>query len=215
MQRGRIRRQRWRAWLAVGAAALSVAAATPPPAATPAALPDARPWPRLARTYTLLDPSLALPPMSAMAPDLHFVVRELGDKDAPASTPAVTKAPKAVAWKLGYQHAQLGDLLPSDTLRNDPSTGYTRHLDTDVLALGMSWQLAGNQFGVGYQLQSARGGADAGLGRFLPGSDAATHAFTLGVSRAFGGGIPPPAPPPLLVVEAPPDATPEPALPAD
>jgi hypothetical protein len=93
-------------------------------------------------------------------------------------------------------------MLPSDALRSDPSTGYTRHLDMDVLALGMSWALAGNQVGVGYQLQSARGGigGDAGLGRFLPGSEAATHAFTLGLTRPFGAGLPPPAPPALLVV---------------
>jgi hypothetical protein len=196
--------------IAAGAAALMVAAATPQPKSTPTARIGAAVWPR-PRVYTLLDPSLALPPMAILAPDLDLVARELADE--PTLTPHTGAAPeRPVSWQLGYRHAQLGNMLPSDALRTDPSTGYTRALDTDVLALGMSWQLAGNKVGVGYQLQSARGGIGAGLGRFLPGSEAATHAFTLGLTRPFGAGLPPPAPPPMLVLVDEPsaDSTPSP-----
>ena len=199
MQRGRTR-QRLQAVIAAGAAALMVAAATPQPTSTPTSRIGAAVWPR-PRVYTLLDPSLALPPMSVLAPDLDLMARELADD--PTMAPHTGAAPqRPVSWQLGYRHAQLGNMLPSDALRTDPSTGYTRNLDTDVLALGMSWKLAGNQVGVGYQLQSARGGigSAAGLGRFLPGNEAATHAFTLGLTRPFGAGLPPPAPPDLLVV---------------
>src|SRR4029079_18750957 len=123
---------------------------------------------------------LALPPMLVLAPDLDLVARELADD--PTMAPHTGAAPqRPVSWHLGYRHAQLGNMLPSDALRTDPSTGYTRNLDTDVLALGMSWKLAGNQAGGGYRLQSGRAGIGgaAGLGRFLPGNEAATHAFTL------------------------------------
>jgi hypothetical protein len=197
--------------IAAGAAALTVAAATPQPQSTPTLRIGASVWPR-PRVYTLVDPSLALPPIAIMAPDLDLMARELAAD--PTLEPQTEDAPQGpVSWQLDYYHAQLGNmLLPSDALRSDLSTGYTRRLDTDVLALGMSWRLAGNQVGVGYQLQSARGGIGGaeGLGRFLPGSDAATHAFTLGLTRPFGAGLPPPAPPPLIVVVDEPSSTPSP-----
>jgi hypothetical protein len=147
-----------------------------------------------AARLALVDPSLALPPWRSP---------NWTSWRASSTTPHWRPRrgrPRLVSWQLDYYHPQFGNVPP--TLRSDPSTGYTRRLDTDVLALVMSRRLAGNEVGLGYQLQSARGGfgGDAGLGRFLPGSEAATHAFTLGLTRPFGAGLPPPAPPPLLVV---------------
>ncbi|HSP98529.1 MAG TPA: hypothetical protein VL049_15000 [Candidatus Dormibacteraeota bacterium] len=210
-------RQRTRAAVVACGAALLIGAA--PPTRTPgptAALPPGI-WPRLGSSYTLLDPSLALPPLEVMAPDLSLMARELGDEATPTLRPEA-EVESSVKWKLGYRHAQLNDLY-SEELRNDPSTGFTRRVDTDVLALGMSWSLAGSQVGLAYQLQSARGGigGDTGLSRFLPGSEAATHSLTLGVTREFDAGLPPPAPPPLLVLDEAPaedsrtEATPSPA----
>jgi hypothetical protein len=196
MLRHRIR-QRTRA-IVVACAAGLLLGATPTHTPSPAALPPGI-WPRVASPYTLLDPSLALPPLEVMAPDLSLATRHPGDETAPTLRPGTDSG---VKWKLGYNHAQLNDLYSAD-LRNEPSTGFTRRLNTDVLALGMSWSLAGSQVGLAYQLQSARGGVggDSGLSRFLPGSDAATHALTLGVTREFDAGLPPPAPPPLLVID--------------
>lgn len=189
---------------------VALAAATPPPATTPAT--SREPPARLGRGYTLLDPSLALPPLAAMVPDLVLLPPAPVDTTPP---PVAGDGGASVDWELCYSRAQLG-ALPNAALRDAPSTGYSRQLDTDVLTLGMAWRLAGSRVGLAYQLQSARGSRDdPGLSRFLPGSEAATHAFTLGVTREFGAGGPPPAPPPLLVPPEPtPDATPVAASPA-
>ena len=172
-----------------------LAAATPPPTVTPVARRD--PTARVGRGYTLVDASLALPPLALLAPDLVLL------PPAPAPTPALREADTPIDWQLRYRRAQLGQ-LPGSALRSDPPTGFSRQLDTDVLTLGMAWRLAGNRVGLAYQLQSARGRSDdVSLSRFLPGSDTATHALTVGVTREFGAGQPPPAPPPLLVAPAP------------
>lgn len=179
-----------------------LAAATPPSGAPPAAGQERTAGHRPA--YTLLDPSLALPPLSTLVPDLTALPPTPGDADAPP-TP---DDGNAMAWQLAYRRAQLG-ALPGADLRLDPVTGFARQLDTDVLSLGMSWRLAGSRVGLAYQLQSARGSDDAGLARFMPGSEAATHALSLGVTREFGASPPAPAPPPLLVPPDPlPSATP-------
>jgi hypothetical protein len=160
--------------------------------------------------FTLIDPSLTLLPPEALL-DARAVGLEVDPKDSAAKPTPV--AEKDLTWKLDYRHSQLSDLMPTDMLRGDTSTGFSRQLDRDVVDLGLSWRLAGtNRLGVGYQLQSARNGGpgDASLSRFLPGSAHATHAFTLGVTREFGAGAPPPpvvAPPIPL---EPPAATPGP-----
>lgn len=169
----------------------------------------ARGEPPHAAPFTLLDPSLSLPPLTVIAPDLGLRADDLGDE------PAETGGPSPVDWELGYRHVELFGTQPTRSLRADSSAGYSRQLDRDVLSLGMSWAMAGNRVGVGYQLQAARDG-EIGLSRFLPGSEAATHAFTLGVSREFGAGSPPPAPlPPFALdraLDAPAaEATPSPA----
>lgn len=151
--------------------------------------------------YTLLDPSLLLPPLHLMAPEL-VALPPAAAASPPARGPLGGDAP--IDWELDYHRARLGQLSGA-ALRNDPSTGFSRQLDSDVLTLGMAWHLAGSRVGLAYQFLSARGGQgeDAGLARFLPGSAATTHALTLGVTREFGGSAPPPAPPPLLVAPAP------------
>lgn len=192
-------------------ALLMLGAGLPTPDPGPAGALASGPWPRGGRDYTLLDPTLALPPLAVLAPDLSLLPRTLGNQVPP---PSERVAPEpGVRWKLDYRHAQLSD-LPSSALRTDPSTGFSRRLDTDVLALGMSWRLAGNQVGLAYQLQSARGagGGAEGLARFLPGSEATTHALTLGVTREFGAAGPPAVAPPLLIIEP---ASGGDALPAD
>lgn len=174
----------------------------PTPAPRTSAALAAGAWLRPGRAYTLRDRSLTLPPLEAMAPNVALAARELGDDRPPAPMPA-TPDGSALTWKLAYRRAQLRDLSSGD-LHSDPSTGFARQIDTDVLALGMSWTLAGNRLGLAYQLQSARGGLgdENGLARFLPGSTAATHALTLGVTHELGASLPPPAPP-LLVLDAP------------
>ncbi|MBX3026219.1 hypothetical protein KF840_15020 [bacterium] len=189
--------------LAIAAGALvmlGAGAPTPAPAPAPTGILAPGIQPRVGRDYTLLDPTLALPPLAMLAPDLSLMPRT-SDNPVPPPTNGAA-AENGVRFKLDYRHAQLSD-LSSTALRTDPATGFSRRLDTDVLALGMSWSLAGNQVGFAYQLQSARGGGgDEGLARFLPGSEAATHALTLGVTRAFGAGGPPPVAPPLLIIES-------------
>lgn len=183
--------QTWRPVVVAAAALLSLGFGFP--GRTPlgaAAIPSAGSA-RVEQKFTLLDPALALPPLEVLAPELALLARPPDAVDTP---------PSAVQWELDYRHAVLRDLSSAD-LRNDPSTGFSRQLDNDVLALGMSWHMAGSRVGLAYQLQSARGSLGTGLTRFLPGSEAATHALTLGVTREFGGGVAPPAPPPLLVIE--------------
>lgn len=158
--------------------------------------------------FTLLDPTLTLPPLAVIAPNLTLVLDQPGDQASPGDA---SHRGAALEWELDYSHSELFDTLSTHSLRADPSTGFSRQLDRDVLELGMSWGMGRNRVGLGYQLQSARDG-EAGLTRFLPGSEAATHAVTLGVSRQFGAGAPPPAPvPPFALSGVLADTTPSPS----
>lgn len=164
-------------------------------------LPDRAP-------FTLLDPSLQLPSFAELAPELATAPRLLVEvSPMPRATP---EAVGGVDWQFRYQRSKL-DTVSNRGLRSDQTTGFSRQLDRDVLELGMSWGVAGNRIGLGYELQAAREGLDQGFSRFLPGSANATHALTLGVTREFGRGAPPPPPVPLLGVEPPPPTS-EPAL---
>ncbi|MDX2171421.1 MAG: hypothetical protein SF182_30430 [Deltaproteobacteria bacterium] len=192
--------------LAIGAMLLT-AAATRAAEVTPA---DAARFsisrggpPPPAVVFTLIDPSLTLLPPEALLAVRAMTLEVEAEREGSASTPTPV-VERDLNWKLGYRHSQLSDLMTNQTLRSDPSTGYSRQLDRDIVDLGLSWRLTGSdRVGLGYQLQSARNGGpgDVSLSRFLPGSARATHAFTLGVTREFGGAAAPPPPvvaPPLV-----------------
>lgn len=105
--------------------------------------------------------------------------------------------------QLRYRRSQIFGFSRSQAVRDDPSSGFSSHPDRDVVDLNMSWQLAGNTVGVGYQLQSsvhgiAGGETEAGFGRFMPGSPQATHSLSLGFTRQWGA-----APPATLAPEVP------------
>ena len=108
-----------------------------------------------------------------------------------------------------YRRAQSFDRSGSRSLRDDPSTAFSTLPNRDVFDLNMSWRLAGSTLGLGYQLQSSAGGVwggrpateAAGLSRFLPGSEQATHSLMFGLTREWGADEPPPLvvdPPPLV-----------------
>ena len=148
---------------------------------------------------TLMPPSsldLVVLPDPALAPVRGLDFDSARRPEAPAVAARGPDTPSDVDWTLDYRHSFLTDTTSSAALRGDPSTGFSRQLDRDVVDLGLSWRLAGSRLGIGYELQSARehSAADLSLGRFLPGSGQATHALTLGLTREWGAGAPPPVP---------------------
>ena len=169
-----------------------------------------------APALTLLDPSWLLPPIESL--DTAVAAADGAERadqilrDDPALA-VHTRAPSSggplgyrlsddLMAQLRYRHSEPFDRAGSRTLRDDPSTGFSTRPNRDVLDLNMSWRLAGNTVGVGYELQSARGAAlpgDIAVSRFLPGSQQATHTLTLGLTREWGAGPPPP-----LLIEPPP-----------
>lgn len=161
--------------------------------------PEPEPTPVLPGPFTVRDDSMYLPPLTELAPELVTVPRLA--ESAPAQR-ATRESDSPLKWQFSYQRSRL-DTVSSKGMRTDPTTGFSRQLDRDVLELGMSWRLAGSRIGLGYELQAAREGLDEGFTRFLPGSANATHAVTLGVSREFGRGAPPPPPAPPLGLLAP------------
>ena len=161
---------------------------------------------------TLLEPTWLLPPIesldtaAAASDSAERADQILHNDPALATHPHLTPSDGPLAYALSddltaqlrYRHSQPFDHSDSLLLRDDQSTAFSTRPNRDVLDLNMSWRLAGNTVGVGYQLQSARGGSlanDIAVSRFLPGSQQATHAFTLGLTREWGA----PEPPPLLI----------------
>jgi hypothetical protein len=172
--------------------------------------------------FTLLDPAWLLPPIesldtatavsgSAGRADqiLHddAAVSESAQSPPSPGGPLAYSLSRDLTAEVGYHHSELFDRANSETLRADGSTTFSNRPDRDVLDLNMAWHLAGSTVGLGYQLQSARTGSagDIGISRFLPGNQQATHSFTLGLTRQWGGNVPPPAliEPLLLVVPEP------------
>jgi hypothetical protein len=92
-----------------------------------------------------------------------------------------------------YDHAFFFEKASNDDLRTNRFTSFSTARERDVLGLGMDWGVGDNNVvGFGYQLQSVRPnrGSDAGGGgatSILPGSEGLDHAFTLGVTRSWGG----------------------------
>lgn len=171
------------------------------------------PAPPTAPPFTLLDPAWLLPPAESLettatvadsAERAGAILR--GDATArvlPSNPSEGSGGPLSYSLsddltaQLRYHHSELVGRQDSQTVRDDESTAFSTRPDRDVLDLNMSWRLAGSTVGLGYELQSARGGSGAGevgFSRFLPGSQQATHALTLGLRREWGA-----APPPLLI----------------
>jgi hypothetical protein len=167
---------------------------------------------------TLLDPSWLLPPIESLdlaaAEDHVYAGQHLLDESV-AAAPQPPKEPvptgpltyslsERLTTQLRYRHSLAFDRSSSKPLRDDASTAFSTHFNRDVLDLNMSWRLAGNTVGVGYQLQSTRGATlaeNVGISRFLPGSEQATHSLTLGLIRQWGASAPPPIEPLLLPPE--------------
>jgi hypothetical protein len=170
--------------------------------------------------FTLLDPSWLLPPLAALEDAAALAdgaerADQLLHDDAPLASIApghASDAPFAysladgVTAHVDYRRAQIFDRASSQALRNDASTTFSTRPDRDVLDLNMSWRLAGNTVGLGYQIESARSGTGIGeinVSRFMPGNPQAVHSLTLGLSRQWGGEAAPPVlvEPPLLPPE--------------
>lgn len=167
---------------------------------------------------TLLEPAWLLPPIESLDAELAAAGLPAGGHLAGRSRePAARVAPKNPASRVSYSlsdqlSAQLRygrsqgfDRSNSRALRDDASTAFSTLPNRDVFDLNMSWNLGGNQVGVGYQLQSSAGGvwsnastpAEGGLSRFLPGSEQATHSLMFGLTRPWGA----PAPAPVVVMD--------------
>lgn len=199
----------------------SISGTPPPPTAPP--------------PFTLLDPTWLLPVESletaaAVADGAERAGAILRDDAAARAAPQDSSHSSGgpLSYSLSddltaqfhYHHAELLERGDSQSVRDDESTAFSTRPDRDVLDLNMSWRLAGSTLGLGYQLQSARGGSgpgEVGFSRFLPGSQQATHALTLGLTREWGAAAapsvliePPLLPPGLDVADA--GATPTPAL---
>ena len=189
------------------------------------------------RGLTLLDPTWLLPPIESL--DMALALTEeatppgpLIGSDAHSAAPGPPRATGGplsyslsdhLSAQLRYRRAQSFDRSGSRSLRDDPSTAFSTLPNRDVFDLNMSWRLAGSTLGLGYQLQSSAGGVwggapatAAGLSRFLPGNQQATHSLMFGLTREWGGADPPPfaVEPPLLLPDLEPAgvaATPTPA----
>jgi len=182
--------------------------------------------------FTLLDPAWLLPPIEsldlALPPDGAARAEQLLREDTIIGTPEEPNRPSTakvgyslsddLTAQLRYHHSRLSDRANSQTLRGDQWSAFSTRPDRDVLDLNMSWHLAGNTVGLGYQFQSDRFSTPGtgAFSRFLPSSPQATHALTLGLTREWGAGAAPPVliDPPLLVPElavAAADATPTPS----
>lgn len=186
---------------------------------------------------TLLDPTWLLPPIESLDMALALAEEatppgELIGRDSAAAVPSPPRATGGplsyslsdhLSAQLRYRRAQSFDRSGSRSLRDDPSTAFSTLPNRDVFDLNMSWRLAGNTLGLGYQFQSSAGGvwgpttpAASGFSRFLPGNEQATHSLMFGLTREWGAAELPPVAvePPLLPYDLEPagaEATPTPA----
>jgi hypothetical protein len=152
--------------------------------------------------FTLLDPDWLLPPSEFLeASSAERADQMLHSDGTVASLPAAPAADGPLSYSLSddltadlrYHHSQLFGRGDSQTAREEAATVFSTRPDRDVFDLNMSWHLAGNTLGLGYQLESARSGSatDVGLSRFLPGNQQAVQSLTLGLTRAWGASEPP------------------------
>jgi hypothetical protein len=94
---------------------------------------------------------------------------------------------------VSYDHAFLFDTASDEELRRSRVGAFSTARERDVFGLGMDWGVSEkSRVGIGYQLQSIRPDGSTGqsgsVTSILPGSEDVNHAFTLGVTRSWGGG---------------------------
>ncbi len=205
----------------------AVAALEPPAAAAQRfSIGAGHPAPISPQGYTLLDPGWLLPPAEFLeASSVERADQMLRSDGTPAaSRHAAAAADGPLSYSLSddltadlrYHRSLLFGRSDSQTAREEAATEFSTRPDRDVFDLNMSWHLAGNTLGLGYQLESVRSGgaADVGLSRFLPGNQQAVQSLTLGLTRAWGASAPP-VPiepvlaPPLDVAAVDPSPTPQ------
>jgi hypothetical protein len=92
---------------------------------------------------------------------------------------------------LKYKHAFVFESGPSGAIREKATSGFSVDGDRDILDFTMSWERALSSLNLGYRLESTRPGSgavpeDTPPGWF-PGSAAALHGLTVGVTRRWGG----------------------------
>jgi len=157
--------------------------------------------------FTLLEPTWILPPIETLG-----TIAQLTSKSTQAETllrddamlapgppkpirpagPLAYPLSDALTAQLRYRKPQTFVFSRSQTVRDDPSSAFSTQPNRDVFDLSMSWHLDSNTVGLGYELQSSAhgplGGGESGLARFMPGSEQATHAVSLGFTREWGRG---------------------------
>jgi hypothetical protein len=192
------------------AASCAVAALEPPAvAASRFSIATGHSGPSGPQGFTLLDPDWLLPPAELLgASGAARADQMLRSDSTVAPAPAAPAADGPISYSLSddltadlrYHRSLLFGRGDSETAREEAATVFSTRPDRDVFDLNMSWHLAGNTLGLGYQLESVRSGgaADAGLGRFLPGNQQAVHSLTLGLTRAWGASEPPVLAEPVL-----------------
>ena len=90
---------------------------------------------------------------------------------------------------LSYAHTFLFERASNDELRLHRFGAFSTARERDVVALGMKWDWGNSTVGFGYQLESTRPDPNESpaIGGFIPRSEKVEHAFTLGLSRSWGG----------------------------
>jgi hypothetical protein len=162
--------------------------------------------PDVSPPLSLLEPGWLLPPIEALdtpvAPSeraeqlLHDETAEPNpvERHRPTTAQVGYSLSDDLTAKLGYHHSDLSGSSNSQSLRDDRWSAFSTIPNRDVLDLNMSWHLAGNTVGVGYQFEASRAGTPLGYGgfsRFLPSNPQATHSITVGLTRQWGADAPP------------------------
>ena len=115
------------------------------------------------------------------------------DQSAKASSKVRYSITENFSAAVSYDHAFLFDTASDEELRRSRVGAFSTARERDVFGLGMDWGVSEkSRVGIGYQLQSIRPDGTTGQSgsttSILPGSEDVNHAFTLGVTRSWGGG---------------------------
>jgi len=136
------------------------------------------------------EPTTLSPSRSSLLVGVGTVLDDGGSDEADAGTLEYSLG-ESLSWGVSYHHALLFDTASNEELRKHRMSNFSTARERDVFDLGVDWKMGDNTLGVGYQLQSKR--PDRPLGpdspsSILPQSEDVGHAFTLGVTREWGGG---------------------------